>query len=286
MMGEDELQVFPVAGRIGAEIAGVELSPDLPTPTIEAILAALYRYKVVFFRGQDQLDDAAQEAFAERLGAPEAHPTLALREGTRFLLELDSANHGRATIWHTDGTFKPDYPMASILRAVVVPAAGGDTMWANTAQAYDDLTPELKSLADGLWTVHSNNYSQGEKVEGLGKTFASTVYETRHPLVRVHPVTGERSLLLGHSAQRIVGFEGPDSQRLMGVFQDRITRPENVVRWRWRAGDVAIWDNRATQHFAIHDYGDTRRIMRRVTLKGDVPFGVDGRASEAISPAR
>lgn len=281
-MGEEMLNILPVAGRIGAEIEGLALSPDLPTETIQAILAALYRYKVIFFRDQTQLDDAGQEAFALRLGAPEAHPTLAVQEGTRYMLELDSATHGKAAIWHTDGTFKPDYPMASVLRAVVVPPAGGDTMWANTAQAYEDLTPELKALADTLWTIHSNSYGQRAKVEGIGQTFASTIYETQHPLVRVHPVTGERSLLLGHSAQQIVGLEGPASRRLMDVFQDQITRPENVVRWRWRAGDVAIWDNRATQHFAIDDYGDQRRIVRRVTLKGDVPVGVDGRSSQAL----
>lgn len=284
-MGEQGLNVHPVAGRIGAEISGLALSPDLPADTIQTILSLLHRYKVIFFRGQSQLDDAGQEAFAERLGTPEAHPTLALREGTRFMLELDSVTHGRAAIWHTDGTFMPDYPMASILRAVVVPAAGGDTMWANTAQAYEDLPPELKTLADNLQTVHTNNYHQGPKPKGLGANFASTVYETQHPLVRVHPVTGERSLLLGHSAQRIVGLDSVASQRLMEIFQNQIIRPENVVRWRWAAGDVAIWDNRATQHFAIFDYGDQRRIMRRVTLKGDIPVGVDGRASQLLCPA-
>jgi taurine dioxygenase len=287
-MGKAELDVRPVAGRIGAEIAGLTLSAELPAATIQAVLDALHEHKVVFFRGQTGLDDAGQEAFAERLGAPEAHPTLATRQGTRFMLELDSAVHGRAAVWHTDVTFMPSYPMASILRAVVVPAAGGDTMWANTAQAYQDLTPELKALADSLWVVHSNLYdygrAQGPRSSRMQNDFASTVYETQHPLVRVHPATGERTLVLGQFAQRIVGLGTPDSQRLIGLFQDQITRPENVVRWRWAVGDVAIWDNRATQHYAINDYGDQHRVVRRVTLKGDVPTSIDGRRSQAISP--
>jgi taurine dioxygenase len=115
--------------------------------------------------------------------------------------------------------------------------------------------------------------------------FAATVYETEHPVVRIHPETGERTLVLGNFFKRFVGLSAADSARLFGLFQDTITRLENTVRWRWAPGDVAIWDNRATQHYAINDYGAQKRVMRRVTLAGDIPVGLDGRPSVTHKPA-
>ena len=153
-----QLDIHPVAGRIGAEIRGVTLSGQLDAATVEAIQAALVKHKVIFFRGQSQLDDQGQEAFAKLLGEPVAHPTVPVRDGTEYLLELDGAEGRRANSWHTDVTFVEAYPKASILRNVVAPQAGGDTVWANTASAYDDLSDELKALADKLWAVHSNEY--------------------------------------------------------------------------------------------------------------------------------
>jgi alpha-ketoglutarate-dependent taurine dioxygenase len=281
-----ELEIHPVAGRIGAEIRGVQLSADLPADVIEAIQAALVEHKVIFFRDQ-QLDDQSQEAFASLLGQPISHPTVPVREGTKYLLELDGANGQRANSWHTDVTFVDAYPKASILRSVVAPAAGGDTLWANTETAYSDLPDELRELADKLWAVHSNeyDYAHGKRntdpavLEAYRKVFASTVYETEHPLVRVHPISGQRSLLLGHFVKRIKGFSPAESQGLFNILQSYVIRPENIVRWRWRAGDVAIWDNRATQHYAVDDYGTQERIVRRVTLSGEVPVSIDGKHS-------
>ncbi|MDE1172631.1 MAG: TauD/TfdA family dioxygenase [Parvibaculaceae bacterium] len=285
-------EVVPVAGRIGAEVRGIELSADLGAAALGALRSTLNRYKVLFFRGQTHLDDAGQEAFAAALGKPLAHPTVPVKSGSSWLLELDSQYGGRANSWHTDITFIDTYPWASILRAVVLPASGGDTVWANTATAYDDLAPELKELAERLWAVHSNDYDYAsarkdvteEAVKRHKDVFASTVYETEHPLVHVHPETGERNLLLGHFLKKIVGLSTADSARLFGFFQDHVTRLENTVRWRWMVGDVAIWDNRATQHYAINDYGDQHRVMRRVTLRGEVPVSVDGRRSIARKP--
>jgi alpha-ketoglutarate-dependent sulfate ester dioxygenase len=220
-------------------------------------------------------------------GAPVGHPTVPSIEGTRYILELDSRHGGRANSWHTDVTFVDAYPKASILRALVVPEAGGDTVWANTAAAYQDLSPSLRALADSLWALHTNEYdyqarrpdASSESVKRYQEVFTSTVYETEHPLVRVHPETGERSLVLGHFVKRILGLSSYDSQHLFQVFQEHVTRLENTVRWRWAVGDVAVWDNRATQHYAVNDYGDQHRVVRRVTVDGDVPVGVDGRRS-------
>ncbi len=284
------LEIHPVAGRIGAEIRGVHLSGELDAATVEAIQQALVEYKVLFFREQTQLDDQRQEAFAHLLGEPVAHPTVPSREGTRYLLELDGAEGQRANSWHTDVTFVDAYPKASILRSVVAPVFGGDTLWANTATAYRGLPSELRELADKLTAVHSNEYDyagakpdvSAEKLERYRKVFTSTVYETEHPVVRVHPISGEKSLLLGHFVKRIKGYSQADSAHLFGLLQSHVIRQENTVRWRWQAGDVAIWDNRSTQHYAIDDYGTQDRVVRRVTLKGEVPVGVNGQRSQTI----
>jgi len=281
------LDIHPVAGRIGAEIRGVQLSADLEPAVIEAIQAALVQHKVIFFRAQQHLDDQGQEAFAHLLGEPIAHPTVPVREGTRYVLELDGGEGRRANSWHTDVTFVDAYPKASILRSVVAPDFGGDTVWANTATAYQDLPAELQALADQLWAVHSNEYDYAaakpnvtlEQQESYRRIFTSTVYETEHPVVRVHPVSGEKTLLLGHFVKRLKGYSQFDSTHLFNLLQSHVTRLENTVRWRWQAGDVAIWDNRATQHYAVDDYGTQGRVVRRVTLQGDVPVGVTGQRS-------
>ncbi|MBP3962623.1 TauD/TfdA dioxygenase family protein [Paenibacillus lignilyticus] len=290
-------EVRPVAGRIGAEIRGVTLSSQLEEETVSFIREALLKHKVIFFRGQHQLDDAGQEAFAQLLGDPVAHPTVPIKQGTDYVLELNSNHGGRADSWHTDVTFVDAYPQASILRAVVVPEFGGDTVWANTAAAYDNLPAELQKLVDGLWAVHSNEYDyaayRSKPIDEEAETryrevFVSTLYETEHPLVRVHPETGERTLILGHFVKRILGLSSTDSAQLFSLLQNHVTKLENTVRWRWAEGDVVIWDNRATQHYAVNDYGDQHRVVRRVTVDGDVPVSIDGRKSvtrKKVGPA-
>jgi taurine dioxygenase len=284
--------LHPAAGRIGAEVRGLLLSADLATSILAGLNQALLAHKVLFFRGQEHLDDAAHEAFAARLGEPVAHPTVPVRAGTRTILELDSEHGGRANSWHTDVTFALAPPKISVLRGVLIPPYGGDTVWANTAAAYNDLPPALRELADKLWAVHGNDYDYAayrsdaelsdEGIRQYREVFTRTLHEVEHPVVRVHPETGERTLVLGHFAKKLVGYSSADSQRLLSVLQGHVIRLENTVRWRWRQGDVVIWDNRATQHYAINDYGDAKRVVRRVTLAGDVPVGVDGRRSRQL----
>jgi taurine dioxygenase len=147
-------------------------------------------------------------------------------------------------------------------------------------------------MADGLRAIHTNLYDYsaiypnapqhlGEKDLAL---LAPIVFETEHPVVRVHPQSQERCLVLGHFFKQFVGLSGADSQRLFAMLQEHITRPENTVRWRWRKGDVAIWDNRATQHRAIADFGLQHRHLRRATIAGTTPVGIDGVPSRAIKP--
>ncbi|WP_407189789.1 TauD/TfdA dioxygenase family protein [Bradyrhizobium centrosematis] len=275
------------AARIGAEIRNIKLSGDLPDPAIAAIKSLLLEHKVIFFRNQGHLDDAEQERFAARLGKIVPHPMLGATKGMASILELDSTRGGgRADVWHADGTFADAYPKILVLRAVMVPAFGGDTIWSNTAAAYLGLPPALQRLAEDLWAVHSNvfDYAGIARVREVDKkhfdeVFTRTVFETEHPVVRVHPETGERALLLGALVKHFVGVLKYDGQKLFDLFQAHITAPENTLRWNWLEGDVAIWDNRATQHYAVNDYGDQHRVVHRATIEGDVPLSVDGRSS-------
>ncbi|WP_432122107.1 TauD/TfdA dioxygenase family protein [Streptomyces sp. S1] len=285
------ITVQKVGGRLGAVISGVRLGGDLSAETVAEIRAALLAHKVVFFRGQDHLDEEAQEAFGRLLGTPVAHPTVPSADG-RYSFPIDSDYGGRANQWHTDVTFVPAYPAFSILRAVVIPPYGGNTLWANTATAYENLPESLRALADGLRAVHSNDYDYAalrpgvlpEQLVRFREIFASTKFLTEHPVVRVHPETGERTLLLGNFVQRISGLTGADSRDLFSLFQRHVERPENTVRWQWQVGDVAIWDNRATQHYGVDDSDEYDRKLRRVTIDGDVPVGVDGRSSVLLAP--
>ena len=286
-----DLRIRRVAGRIGGEVQNLKLSADLPREVIEQLNAALVKHKVLFFRGQDHLDDAAHQAFGARFGRTVAHPTVPSPTGTR-LFELDaSKGGGRADSWHTDVTFVDAFPKISILRGVKIPAYGGDTVWANTAIAYQRLPAQLRQLADQLWAVHSNDYDYGadrvvveeERLRHHRNVFVSAVYEAEHPVVHVHPVSGERALLLGHFVKKLVGLSSGESARIFELLQNRVTRLENTVRWSWQQDDVAIWDNRATQHFAINDYGNQARLVRRVTVHGEAAVAIDGQRSRTRS---
>jgi taurine dioxygenase len=277
------LDVRPITPVIGAEIHGVRLSGELPAKTVTAIRDALLRHRVVFFRGQGHLDEAEHQAFARLLGPLVAHPTVPSVAGTEAVLDIDGEN-GRASYWHTDVTFAEAFPLFSVLRGVVIPPVGGDTVWTNTVAAYETLPPLLRGLADQLWALHSNAYdyaaarpnATARQVQRYESVFKSTIYETVHPVVQVHPLTGERAIILGYFVRKLLSVSSADSAHLFALLQDHVTRLENTVRWRWSTGDVVIWDNRATQHKAIDDYGDQPRIVRRVTIDGPLSVGIDG----------
>ena len=265
------LDVRPVSSRIGAEIAGIDLAAPLSASVAAAVRTALWARKVLFFRDQ-LLDDAGHEALARSLGSLMPY---ALHGGGGALLEMNAAHGGKADVWHTDSTFLAEPPLIAVLRAVVVPPVGGDTLWANTAAAYAGLPDALRAAADRLTATHSNNYDFAGSRPGIDaaaaeryaeRFVAAHVYRTRHPVVRPHPVTGEACLFLGSFITGIEGWAAAEARAVLGALQAHIERPENTVRWRWRAGDVAIWDNAATQHYALNDYGDAERIMKRATI--------------------
>ena len=284
--------VTKLGSRIGARIDGVKLGGDLDPDTVDEIREALLAHKVIFFRGQDHLDDDQQLAFAGLLGTPVAHPAAAVLapKGAPIITPIDS-ERGRANRWHTDVTFAANYPAASILRAVTLPSYGGSTLWASTAAAYDELPEPLKWLVDNLWAVHTNRRdyvipeSLNEKQREFRQAFEKPDFQTEHPVVRVHPETGERTLLAGGFVRNFIGLDSYESTVLLELLQRRITLPENTISWNWEPGDVALWDNRATQHRAIDDYDDQPRLLHRVTLMGDVPVNVHGQRSRVVSGA-
>jgi alpha-ketoglutarate-dependent taurine dioxygenase len=284
------LDVVKLGANIGARIDGVQLADDLGPEAVAAINDALLEHKVIFFRDQHDLDDDGQLAFAAKLGRPTtAHPTLSEGE---TVLPIDS-RYDKANSWHTDVTFVDRVPKASLLRAVSLPSYGGTTTWASTEAAYDQLPAPLRVLTENLWAVHTNQYDYvreyADRHGGLTETvreyrqeFEREYYETEHPVVRVHPETGKRVLLLGHFIKQFVGLGSTESATLFNLLQARVTKLENTIRWSWLPGDLAVWDNRATQHYAVADYDDQYRRLTRVTLAGDIPIDIHGQRSRAI----
>jgi alkyl sulfatase len=286
----DYFDVVKLGANIGARIDSVRLAGDLDAETVAAINDALLRHKVIFFRDQHDLDDDGQLAFASKLGTPTtAHPTLSEGE---TVLPIDS-RYDKANSWHTDVTFVDRIPKASLLRAVSLPSYGGTTAWASTEAAYEQLPAPLRVLTENLWAVHTNQYDYVREYDDRHEELADTVreyreefvrdyYETEHPVVRVHPETGKRVLLLGHFIKQFVGLGPTESATLFNLLQARVTKLENTIRWSWQPGDLAIWDNRATQHYAVADYDDQYRRLNRVTLAGDIPVDIHGQRSRAV----
>jgi alpha-ketoglutarate-dependent taurine dioxygenase len=284
------LQASLVGGNIGAVVSGLRIGADLDPGIVAEFRAALLEHKVVFLRGQDHATDLDHYDFAAQLGeVTSPHPTV--KGDGRAVLPIDS-EQGKANAWHTDVTFVDRVPAISVLRAITLPPYGGTTAWANTARAYETLHPALQALAGGLRAVHTNTYDYaGEhaliggidvKEEKYQEEFRHQHFETEHPVVRVHPETGEPSLVLGQFVRAISGLSSQDSRDLFALLQRHITALENTVRWSWQHGDIAVWDNRATQHYAVADYDELPRLMRRITVAGDVPVGINGDTSRVL----
>ncbi len=283
---EQSIEITRLAHSVGAKIEGLRLDGDLDPDTVAWIRTQLAVHKVLVIRGQQHLTDESQYAFARLLGTPTlAHPTVVSHGRDNLVLE------GAANAWHTDVSFVDRVPKISVLRAVELPGYGGATEWANTVAAYERLPEPLRDLADSLWAVHTNDYdyasaARPDATDSSGFSYAEFTrvrFETEHPVVHVHPATGERSLLLGQFVSRLSGLRDDESRDLIRLFQARILSPDNTVRWHWEEGDVAIWDNLATQHYGVADFGDQRRKNHRVTLAGPVPVSVSGERSRVIT---
>jgi taurine dioxygenase len=274
-----DLDVRPLSPTIGAEIHGVDCAADLDDDVIATIRAVWLEHLVVFFPDQ-RLDDDGQIAFAGRFGElTESHP---VEPQVLERAEVHSIESGkdRTDFWHTDITFMNRPAMASFLRSVEVPVAGGDTMWADTRAAYEALAEPLQRLCDELSAFHFEPFYAQAVADGHGNVWEGKKLErllpALHPVVRVHPETGRKNLFVNPKfTVRIKDLPESQSGGLLRLLYDHMARPEFVVRYHWKPGTLALWDNRATMHFGIFDYEGERRVMHRVTLRGDRPVGPD-----------
>jgi taurine dioxygenase len=271
------LEVRPLTTAIGAEIRGVDCAGPLDEETIAAIRKVWLDRLVVFFPDQ-HLDADRQIEFASRFGeVTEGHPVEPLVPEHPELQPIDSVKD-RTNFWHSDVTFMTHPPMASMLYSVVVPDVGGDTMWVNTGAAYDALGAPLQRLCEQTTAFHYSEYYARIVAEGGGNTWHGRKLEqllpAEHPVVRIHPETGARHLFVNPGfTVGIRDLPGPQSIAILRLLYDHMTAPEFLVRYHWSPGTLAFWDNRATMHYGIYDYGDERRIMHRVILRGDRPYG-------------
>lgn len=260
------LTITRIGSTLGATVEGIEFSGDQVANAAD-IKAAWAQHGVIFFPGLDPTPDQ-QMALARALGSPEAHGDTDddTREyervgGHRELIVLDADPKNRADFWHTDATFRTAPPAGSVLCLRDVPPVGGDTMWLSTAAAYDSLPEPIKELAEKLTGVHGRPPMTGT---------------TEHPVVTVHPVTGRKVLYANPAwTSRIEGMSPTASKALIELFRDFTEQPGNTIRWSWSPGDVAAWDNRSTQHYAVRDYGDYPRTGHRVIVAGEPPVGVE-----------
>jgi alpha-ketoglutarate-dependent sulfate ester dioxygenase len=297
-----ELDVRPLSGWTGAEIHGVDISQPLDDRTVEGIRAALLRWKVVFFRDQ-RLDHAAQIRFGGQFGevtpghpyegdvAPEGFPEIHTvspkayeqRYGKGYTTTLGANGPG----WHADVTPLINPPSHSILRAESVPAYGGDTHFTNVAAAYQGLSPSVRAFVDGLRAEHRFGavHDAERSDERIGEWVRTKPLASIHPVVRVHPESGERVIYVNPGFTKAIVDLGPrESRHVLDLLFEQVGRPEYTVRFKWEPGSVAFWDNRAALHLAPRDveHLGVDRVLHRITLVGDVPVGLDGRRSEPL----
>ena len=264
------LAIERLSAALGAEIRGMALD-DVDAERVETIRSLLHEHRVLFFPEQF-LDIDAHVALGEHFGPLDAHPNLE-NPFTRHpqVFELAASHGGVADEWHSDISFSPEPSVMSILNMIECPAVGGDTMWADTGAAYDALSAPLRDLCDGLSALHDATPHGKPEVNAI------------HPVVRIHPVTKRKALFVNqHFTRRIVEMSHDESELLLDYLARWIAQPRFCVRYRWRKGTIAIWDNRCTQHFVVGDF-DGQRIIQRVTVMGDSPEAAEAPRWEPYS---
>lgn len=276
------IEVKPISGSMGAEIAGVDLGGSLSNETIDEVHRAFLEHQMIYFRKQ-KLTPSSQVAIARHFGKPAIYPFLKGLDGQPEVHEIiktetDTKNFGGG--WHSDTAYKERPDMGTLLYALEVPPYGGDTLYANMYAAYEALSPGMKRLIDGLVAVNNSDklYPGGrtanlQKLGGMGAAVkAAPVLEAEHPVVRTHPETGRKALYVnGAHTLRLRDMTVEESKPLIDFLAAHAVRPEFTCRLRWETGTLAVWDNRCTQHCALNDYQGQRRHMHRVTLEGDRP---------------
>jgi len=278
-------EVNLLCGAGGAEIAGVDASRPLSAEVVAELRRALAEHCVIFLRDQE-LAPEQQKAFARHFGPLAATPFIRPLEGHPEMMrivrepqEAKKLNFGGR--WHTDMTFSPEPVLGTCLYARESPAVGGDTIWSNQMLAFEALSPALQETLSGLRVMHSAKRSYGPQGAYADDDLKSmriqaseaALQEQAHPCVRTHPETGRSILYVNWVyAIRFEGMTEEESAPLLDFLNRHSQRPEFQIRFRWRKGSLALWDNRSTQHIAVNDYPGYRRVMDRVTIAGDKPF--------------
>jgi taurine dioxygenase len=281
MKGVPILHVEPLGPAIGALVRGVDLSRPLPDAAVASIRKALLRHQVLFFEDQ-VLTPEEQRDLAARFGSLHVHPIYPHVRGVPEILLLD--NHaGNPTdndTWHTDVTFIETPPLGSILYARELPPTGGDTLWSSMTAAYEALSPAFRAFLAAGDAVH--DFARAFPPDRQASRDAGEIrYElarlahppVTHPVIRTHPETGRQGLFVNSGfTTRIDGLSATESAAVLEFLHEHIQKPQFTVRWRWKPGSVAFWDNRCTQHYAVNDYLPHRRVMHRATILGDRPY--------------
>lgn len=268
------LDIQAVTPSIGAEIRGIDLAEPVDDGTWAELSKAFTDHKVLFFRDQPVSTDQ-HVAFCRRFGELEVHPFVPPKPGYPEVMVLrhDGEHRGRENTWHSDVTWRQEPSLGSMLRAIELPATGGDTLFANMEAAYDGLGPEMQERIDGLTAIHDFTLVFGgsksdEELARLHEQFPVA----EHPVVRTHPVTGRRSIYVNAAfTSHIVGLDPDESRRLLRHLYRQAAIPEHQCRFRWAPDSLALWDNRCVQHYAVSDYWPSIRRMERVTIVGDRP---------------
>ena len=272
-------EIRPIAGALGAELHGVNLTADLPDATIGAIRQALLEHLVIFFRDQD-LPPERFLSLARRFGTPIEYPFVKGIDGFPEIISVTKLEHEKVNfggVWHSDTTYLQEPPMATLLVAREVPEAGGDTLFANQYLAFETLSETLRGLLAGMKGVSSSakadaSRTREDRIRSDGSTDARKLLVAEHPVVRTHPETGRKALYVNRAhTMNIAGMTEEESAPLLDFLFRHQIRPEFTCRFRWTAGALAIWDNRCAQHYAVNDYAGRRRVMQRITLAGDRP---------------
>ncbi len=275
----ERLKVEPMTPSIGAEISGIDLREDQDDAVIAEIRSALLAHKVVFFR--DQFIGAEQHiAFARRFGTLEIHPATPKEQPNPEVLHIAHGpeSKGKENFWHSDVTWRAEPSLGSILRAVEVPPVGGDTLFADMGAAFRSLSPAMQEWCRSLVAVHDIARVFAKRLGKEAEELHAKYPPQRHPVVRTHPETGEQALYVNTAfTSHIEGLSAKESEALLRHLYAAATVPEIQCRFRWRAGSIAFWDNRAAQHYAASDYFPAVRRMERVTIAGDRPFYKDER---------
>lgn len=276
----DLFTVEPVTPTIGAEVQGVRLGGELPDEVLAELRRALLEWKVLFFRDQD-ITRQEHRAFAQLWGELEQHPFFKYMYPGQSDVDVatlakDDKAVGLENAWHNDVTWHETPSFAAVLRAVEVPTVGGDTLWADTGAAYDLLPDDIKERINHLEAEHDwiNSFGRGMSAEEIDRV-RPHLPPVKHPVVRVIPETGRRVLFVNiNFTQRIVGVSEDESNELLRMLHRHVMRPEFQVRLRWKPDTIAMWDNRACQHYAVSDYYPARRVMERISIVGDKPVGI------------